>query len=525
MTSQYSPSVIPTETDFSDYAVRSSTTILAVVGHALKGPIEKPYLISSEAELIEVFGNAEVATVALAGGDFNFSANIITDCIQYLRQGNQLYVIRATGPLSEAAYWNIEDTQESAETYLTLTAVSPGAWTQNYVVTTLAATNGDAEYFNISIANGTGGPILELFQNLAGPTASPADPTNLPEARMNGVSSIFTVKANTATNTHPEIGPISRTNDGVDDRPELADINRAVNLLADTELYTVNLIAIPQAGSHLSIGLASKAEWNSAYDNAITVCEGRGECMLLMDPYYSDVVDTTPTSAKNKLMEGGTGLYDFDSSQCALYGPWLQVYDGYNRKSVWVGPACVVAGQYAFNDRVAQAWFAPAGLNRGKLRLVQDVSVLFTKSDLEGLQAPRMITNPIRPIINEGITIWGQRTGQRKATALNRVNARRMLNSAKHTIATAVRVLLFEPNDTDTWLRFKNIVNPAMQYIKDTRGVYEFRVICDESTNPPAQIDQNIMRGKILLKPTKTAETIYVDFSVLNTGADFDEFV
>lgn len=522
MASNYSPSVIPTETDFSDYAVRSSTTILAVIGQALKGPVDTPYLINSESELIEVFGNPAVLTKDVAiVGDTNFSGNIITDCIQYLREGNQLYVIRTVSGTAVSSEFIIEDAGNT--TYLTLTATSPGKWANGYDFSYTGATNGLTTYLDLTITD-VAGDIVELYQNLAGPDIED-DPTNLPEARINGTSSLFTVKQ--GNGGIPVTGTVTEaTTPGADGSPpEQGDLTAALELLRDTELYTVNLIAIPQAGAPPEVGLADRAKWHAVYGAAISVCESRGECMVLIDPYWSDVIGVSATTAKTNLINGASGFYDFDSSQAALYGPWLQVYDGYSRKTVWVAPSCVIVGQYSYNDRVSQAWFAPAGVNRGKLRLVQDVSVVFTRDHLEGLQAPRMITNPIRPIINEGITIWGQRTAQRKATALNRVNARRMLNSAKHTIATATRVLLFEQNDSDTWLRFINIVTPAMQYIKDTRGVYEFRVICDESTNPPAQIDQNIMRGKILLKPTKTAETIFVDFSVLNTGANFDEFV
>jgi uncharacterized protein len=526
MTSYYSPSVIPTETDFSDYAVRSSSTILAVIGHTLKGPVNTPYLVNSESELIEVFGLPQVyTTVDTQGNDISFSGNIITDAIQYLRQGNQLYVIRACNELSSTSTsFQIND-NASGDPYLKLTAVSPGAWADGYDIIVSAATNGNTAYFNLTIQDADG-TIVEAFLNLAGANVS-GDPTNKPEARINGSSSLFTAKELVEDDDfYPALGTVSSPlTNGSAVRPGQTEIQNALDLLKDTELYTVNLIAIPQVGSPSSVGLPNKAAWNAVTDYAITVCEYRGECMFFIDPFWDDVVDTTPTEAKTALNDGNSGNYDFDSSQGSLYAPWLSVYDGYNRKSVWVAPSCMVAGQYSFNDRVAQPWFAPAGVNRGKLRLAQDVSVVFNRSDLEALQAPRMITNPIRPIINEGITIWGQRTAQRKATALNRVNARRMLNSAKHTIATATRVLLFEQNDSDTWSRFRNLVTPPMQYIKDTRGVYDFRVICDDSTNPPAQIDQNIMRGKILLKPTKSAETIYVDFSILNTGANFDEFV
>lgn len=524
MASNYSPAVVPTESDFSDYAVRSSTTILAVVGYATKGPVDTPTLINSEEELVSVFGLPQIHTDA---NGFNFSANLITDAIQFLREGNQLFVIRVVG--SGAAKGTAE-VDAGGSTFLTLTAVNEGIWANSLNVVVSTATNGDGNYFDLSIQDAAGN-VLEIYQNIAGPGALAADPTNAPEERINGISALLTlVRDETISSSETVDADTYSVSGGSDSAPGQADIQAGINLMADNERYDVNLMAIPQCGSPvLGFGGSAndKATWNAILDSAIQMCEKRGECMVIMDPYHADVVgpNVTPQSAKDALINGTSGNYDFDSSQAALYGPWLNVYDGYNRKSVFVGPSCVIAGQYSFNDRVAQAWFAPAGLNRGKLRLAQDVSVVFDRADLEAIQAPRMITNPIRPIINEGITVWGQRTAQRKNTALNRVNARRMLNSAKSTIARATRVLLFEPNDSFTHTRFVNLVSPVLQFIKDTRGVFDFRVICDDSTNPPSQVDQNIMRGKILLKPTKTAETIFVDFSILNTGANFDEFV
>lgn len=523
MASTYSPAVVPTESDFSDYAIRSSTTILAVVGYATKGPVDTPTLINSEEELVSVFGLPQVYT---DGSGISYSKNIITDAIQYLREGNQLYVVRVVGSAATKAVGNVEVGAD--QDWLTFTAVNEGTWANSYSLVTSAPTNGDsANYFDLSITNASG--AVEVYQNLAGPTAYTTDTTNSPENRINGISALFTVTE--AEITSGTVNPETQTvTGGTDSLPIQVDYTNGINLMRDQERYDVNLIAIPQAanpieGQTFDTAADPRAAYKAIMNAAIIMCEKRGDCMVIMDPFAPDVLgpNVTPTLAKGDLIDGTN--YDFDSSQAALYGPWLQVYDGYNRQNVWVGPSCMIAGQYSYNDRVSQAWFAPAGLNRGKLRLASDVSVVFDRDDLEALQAPRMITNPIRPIINEGITIWGQRTAQRKATALNRVSARRMLNSAKSTIARATRVLLFEPNDSFTWSRFVNLVTPVMQFIKDTRGVYDFRVICDESTNPPAQIDQNIMRGKILLKPTKTAETIYVDFSILNTGANFDEFV
>ena len=524
MASTNSPQIVSLENDFSDYAVRSSTTTLAMIGATKKGP-QVPTLVNSEQDLISAFGLPEIFTDADGN---NFSDNMITDAIQFLREGNQLWVCRAQGANAAKAVYILDDGAD--ETYLTFTALNVGTWANGYTITATAPTNATAGFINIQILEGS--TVVEQYQNVAATDATEAaDETNTAEARINEISNLFSVarSSNVVTVVATADESATASVSGVDDKPLISDVQDYLDLLKDTEVYQINLLSIPQASRDIpdTGASAEKADWNQIYDSAIQMCEYRGDCMVIVDPWYADVVgnNVTPLSAKTALIDGTSGNYDFDSSQMALYAPFVQVYDGYNRKNVWAAPSGLIAGQYSFNDRVSQAWYAPAGLNRGKLRLASDVSVTFSRSDLEALQAPRMITNPIRPIINEGITIWGQVTGQRKATAMNRVGSRRMLNYAKSTIAVATRVLLFELNDSTTWARFNNLVKPVIQYIKDNRGVYEFKVICDETTNPPAILDQNIMVGKILLKPTKYAEKIEINFNILNTGAEFDEFV
>ena len=132
--------------------------------------------------------------------------------------------------------------------------------------------------------------------------------------------------------------------------------------------------------------------------------------------------------------------------------------------------------------------------------------------------------NPFVNFVRDGITCWGQKTLQRAPTSLDRINVRRMLTYARKVIATAVRYLVFEPNDDITWLRFRQLVEPFLRDIASRRGISDFRVICDSTTNTPYYIDQNVMRGKVLIKPTKAAEIIEISYTLLPTGAVFEEF-
>ena len=131
--------------------------------------------------------------------------------------------------------------------------------------------------------------------------------------------------------------------------------------------------------------------------------------------------------------------------------------------------------------------------------------------------------NPLATFPNQGVCVWGQKTLQKKASALDRVNVRRLLIAAKKFIASSTRFLVFEQNTAATRLRFLNIVNPYLESVQQRQGLYAFKVVMDETNNTPDVIDRNQMVGQLFLQPTKTAEFIIIDFNILPTGAAFPE--
>ena len=131
--------------------------------------------------------------------------------------------------------------------------------------------------------------------------------------------------------------------------------------------------------------------------------------------------------------------------------------------------------------------------------------------------------NPIANFPNEGQVIWGQKTLQARPSALDRVNVRRLLITVKKFIASSTRYLVFEQNTDATRLRFLSIVNPYLDQVKAKQGIYQFKVIMDQSNNTADMIDQNILYGQILIQPTRTAEFIILDFNIQPTGASFPE--
>ena len=181
----------------------------------------------------------------------------------------------------------------------------------------------------------------------------------------------------------------------------------------------------------------------------------------------------------------------------------------------------MLAGVYAFNDKVAHPWFAPAGLNRGGIDSAIQATRKLTNSMRDDLYSSNV--NPIATFPGQGVSVFGQKTMQKKASALDRVNVRRLLINVKKFIASTSRFLVFEQNNAATRGRFLNIVNPFLEQVQSNSGLNAFRVVMDESNNTPDVVDRNILFGQLFLQPTRTAEFIVLDFTIQPTGASFPE--
>ncbi len=278
----------------------------------------------------------------------------------------------------------------------------------------------------------------------------------------------------------------------------------AINLLANQDEYDINLLMLP--------GVISAFTGHSIVAaSAIEMCENRGDCFTIIDPvgFGSTITDaTTEASAR-------------DTNYAAMYWPWVQMSDNYASKNVWVPASIAMGGVYAFNDKVAAEWFAPAGLNRGGIdRAIQPERKL-THGNRDSLYDANV--NPLATFPNSGVVAFGQKTLQKKASALDRVNVRRLMIAAKKFIASATRYLVFEQNTSETRNRFLSIVNPYLESVQQRQGLYAFKVVMDETNNTPDVIDRNQMVGQLFLQPTRTAEFIIIDFNILPTGAAFPE--
>jgi len=278
---------------------------------------------------------------------------------------------------------------------------------------------------------------------------------------------------------------------------------QALDLLKNQDEFDINLIMMPGVIDSLHSTITSKA---------IDVCESRGDCFAIVDPVeYNKNVTNATTQAEAK-----------ETNFAAMYWPWVKVPDsqvaGTQR---WVPPSTVMGGIYAFNDKVAHPWFAPAGLNRGGITTAIQAERKLTQSDRDTLYDSNV--NPIATFPGQGVTVFGQKTLQKKSSALDRINVRRLLIRVKKFVASSSRFLVFEQNTAATRRRFLGIVNPFLEQVQSQSGLSAFRVVMDETNNTPDTIDRNQLVGQLFLQPTRTAEFIVLDFTVQPTGASFPE--
>ena len=278
------------------------------------------------------------------------------------------------------------------------------------------------------------------------------------------------------------------------------DYTNAINLLANQDDYQYNVISAP--GLYYS-NYANQC--NLIKNNTIS----RGDAIFIMDlvPY---------NTAINTVLQNASGI---DSSYAASYWPWLQTVDPNTGLLVYVPASTMIPGVYAFTDASSDPWFAPAGITRGGLGSVVRAERKLTSANRDTLYEGNV--NPIATFPQQGVVVFGQKTLQKAATALDRVNVRRLLITLKDYISQIADNLVFEANTIATRNNFLTQVNPYLESVQQRQGLYAFKVVMDETNNTPDVIDRNELIGQIFLQPTKTAEFIILDFNVLPTGATF----
>jgi len=304
---------------------------------------------------------------------------------------------------------------------------------------------------------------------------------------------------------------------------EFYTYKRAIDTVADPEVVDMNLLTAP--------GLTH----DGLTGHMIDICDERADSLAVIDlasvyippheEYKSskaDRIGTTPTNASTALRNRR-----IDSSYGCTFYPWVQTRDEPTGQLLWVPPSVVMLGVLASSQAKTDVWFAPAGFNRGGLTdgaagiTVTGVTERLTSKNRDTLYEARI--NPIASFPSSGIVVFGQKTLQERASALDRINVRRLVIYLKKQISILSTQILFEQNVQATWNRFKSLVEPFLTNVKTRFGITDYRLILDESTTTPDLIDQNILYAKIMIKPARAIEFIAIDFVIASTGASFDD--
>ena len=281
-----------------------------------------------------------------------------------------------------------------------------------------------------------------------------------------------------------------------------AGYTQTIALLNNKDDYQFNVISAP--------GL-NGVDHGTQVNSLVALAQNRTDCLAVIDLIgYNSSVNQVTTQASS-----------YDTSYAAAYWPWLQTIDAVTGQTVWAPASTYIPAVYAFTDASADPWFAPAGLVRGALGSVVRAERKLTSGNRDTLYEANV--NPIATFPGSGVVVFGQKTLQKRASALDRVNVRRLLIALKSYIVQVSDGLVFEQNTNSTRNNFLAQVNPYLESVQQRQGLYAFKVVMDASNNTPDVIDRNELVGQIYLQPTKTAEFVILDFNVLPTGATFPE--
>ena len=560
-----SPGVLARENDQSFITAQPVSVGAAIIGPTVKGPVETPTLVTSYSEYQNKFG-----TTFVSGGDAYTYFTSITAYNYFANGGTSLLVARVvTGSYTFASSSAISaSTLAASQPSIVLETISKGTIMNststegsNGQLASGSADNVRWEIQNSNTASGTfdllirrgddlqnNKTVLETWTNLS---LDPKTPNYV--ARTIGD---YTLNYNSVTNQVEVSGSFPNRSSYVRVKsvnlltPDYFDNNgtpkpaytssipvvasgsfggaigtfgvsnmyqtititntqgvssgsyaNMVNLLANTDDYKFKVLLTPGLIDSLHTGVCT---------SIISNTQNRGDNIYVLDP----VPFGTTTSAA-VVAQAATR----NTSYAANYWPWVQVQDPDLGKNVWVPASTVIGGVYAFNDKSAEPWFAPAGINRGGLGQVIRPEQKLSQANRDTLYNGKV--NPIASFPGTGVVVYGQKTLQTKASALDRVNVRRLLIELKSYISQVALNLVFEQNSIATRNTFLAQVNPYLESVQQRQGLYAFKVVMDDSNNTADVIDRNQLIGQIYIQPTKTAEFIYLDFNILPTGATF----
>jgi len=378
----------------------------------------------------------------------------------------------------------------------------------SYVVT-----NGGINYGNPQIIITPGGSGALATANLVEDTSE----TNwgMTNANEYGIPRTFHSLKNVSDGSYSK--ELSGGNDG--NKASTSDIIAGWDMFKNAEEVDVNLLFIGDGGGSVS----NKTVIRHIIDN---ICEFRKDCILFFSPNLKDILNKDQTTSTQNVREFIThpinGINRNTSFAVADNG-WKMQYDVFSNKYRWIPLNPDIAGLCAQTETDYDAWWSPAGLNRGRIKNVQTLAFNPNKQSRDGLYKANI--NSVVSFTGEGVFLYGDRTLLRKNSAFSNINVRRLFIALEKSISRSAKANLFEFNDDFTRSQFVGMVEPYLRSVKARRGIQDFKVICDTSNNTPDVIDRSEFVASIFVKPSRSINFITLNFVAVRTGVEFSEVV
>ena len=385
---------------------------------------------------------------------------------------------------------------------------------------------------------GTPGTILEVFQSLSRATdAKNLDGSDNYYKNVINQNSAYlwwgndrsTAVSNTAayvvssTSSAPANINLILGNDGFDEANNSAfsSIAAAYDLFASTEDTDISLVmqGRPLGGS-TSVNGVTVQNFQLANYIIDNICEVRKDCIALISPDKAEILNALGNQATNLVAWRGAIR---STSYAVMDSGYKYQYDRYNDVNRWVPLNGDIGGLCVRTDNTNDAWWSPAGFNRGQIKNIIKLAYNPRKAERD-LIYPNGI-NPVVTFPGQGTVLYGDKTLQSKPSAFDRINVRRLFIVLEKAISRSAKFSLFEFNDAFTRSQFKNLVTPYLRNVQGRRGITDFLVVCDDTNNTPQIIDTNQFVGDIYIKPARSINFIQLNFVAVGTGVQFSEVV
>jgi len=557
---QVSPGVNVSEIDATTVVPAVSTSTGAIAGHFQWGPIDKARQIASEDELVQIYGKPDSNTfltfftaasflsysnslyVSRADSGnintaiaLNVAANVYTGNVKVrnedhyfntytaLADANVAYAARYAGSLGNSlkVAWcgNTNAASFSSWTYAPYFDRAPG--TSTYIGSNFKSDANDEMHIIVidedGLFTGVANTVVEKFANVSKASNAKDESGNslyYRDVLFQNSRYVYVMGQNAATwgsAANSTLAYVGETSNGVsfvrgtEDTPTDGNVQIAYAQFSSSDNVDISLVMAGGASSTLAA-------------NVISLASGRKDSIAFISPALANVQAADPVSAITNFRNVLTS-----TSFAVMDSNWKYQYDKYNDTYRWIPCNGDVAGLCAQTDRDRDPWFSPAGFNRGQLKNV--IKLAFNPNQTQRDTLYKAGVNPVVSFPGDGTVLFGDKTMLNKPSAFDRINVRRLFIVLEKAIAKAARASLFEFNDEFTRAQFVNLVEPFLRLVQGRRGIYDFRVVCDDTNNSPEVIDRNEFVGDIYIKPAKSINYIQLNFVAVRTGVAFDEIV